>query len=95
MSGIPFNPSLTTNAGNTFLTDTYGAVQGFLWDDPAERQKLRGGKVLSSAAVPLWGGQPVNIQIPAIGGNSLGPTLTLATTIAGAGTGILGFVCYN
>lgn len=85
MSGsISFNPMTTLNAPSSFLVETDGFVQGVYFDDPAMRYQLRGG-IAGAITVPIWGGVPVSLAVPALGKNSLGPTVTQATTTGGIG----------
>ena len=71
MAGVSFNPSLTTNAINSFLVQTEGYVQGCFVDDPSSYQYLSSGQVASSVTQPVWGGMAiqelVNANVPGVG----------------------------
>lgn len=82
---ISFNPMQTLVATTSFLVDTDGFVQGTYFDDPSMRFQLRGGIASSSLTQPVWGGLPVVVDVPNIGANALGPTISLATTEATIG----------
>ncbi|OYV49198.1 MAG: hypothetical protein B7X10_02125 [Burkholderiales bacterium 21-58-4] len=82
MSGnITFNPMLTTVAASSFTVSTDGYVQGTVFDDPGLRYQIRGGFVANTVTQPVWGGLPLSVAIPA-NSSGIGPSLTLATTIA-------------
>ena len=93
-ASISFNPVQVTNAPGTFYSQSTGAVQGTLADDPVVLAgKLRSGIVSPSASAPMWGGTAVTINLPTAGteADEMGAVLTLATTY----TNLLGFTVYN
>lgn len=83
MSNITFNPMVTTGAGQSFLLETDGFVQGTFFDDPAMRYQLEGGFVARTETAPIWGGLPLSLLVPELGANPLGPSCSIATTTAG------------
>lgn len=97
VNSVDFNWMQTTNAQGSFSTISDGYVQGVMMDDPASRFWLESGVLASSETFPLWGG--VLISTSVVGGNqatvggmdSLGPTLTRSTTVAGS----MGFAVFN
>ena len=79
---ISFNPVVTTSPQNTFLVETQGYMAGLTLDDPVSRMWLRSGPVSSSNTQPLWGGLPVELEVPALNVSHVGLTVLLATTNA-------------
>lgn len=91
MGSISFNPNVTTNISNGFVTSTEGYVQGFFLDDPSMRTQLEGGIVGSGVSQPLWGGQAVALNVQGVGVNAQGSVLVPSTS---AGT-IDGWTLFN
>ena len=83
---ITLTPMQTTGVPDSFLLLTDGFVAGTFLDDPAVRYQLEGGVVSSSQSTPLWGGLPLTLGIPALGGggasSGLGPTVVAAASNA-------------
>ena len=79
---ISFNPVVTTSPQNTFLVETQGYMAGLTLDDPVSRMWLRSGPVSSSNTQPLWGGLPVELEVPALNTSHVGLNVLLATTNA-------------
>jgi hypothetical protein len=79
---VQFNPVVTTSPQNTFLVDTQGYMAGLCLDDPISRMWLRSGPVSSSNTQPLWGGLPVELEVPALNTSHVGLNVLLATTNA-------------
>lgn len=79
---VQFNPVVTTSPQNTFLVDTQGYMAGLTIDDPISRMHLRSGPVSSSNTQPLWGGLPIQVQVPPINSSRVGHPILLATTNA-------------
>ena len=77
---ITLTPMQTTGVPDSFLLLTDGFVSGTMLDDPAIRYQIEGGVVAASQATPLWGGLPLTLAIPALGGGgaSLGRSSTRA-----------------
>ena len=65
---ITLTPMQTTGVPDSFLLLTDGFVSGTMLDDPAIRYQIGGGVVAASQATPLWGGLPLTLAIPALGG---------------------------
>jgi len=89
---ISFNPMQTTSTQTSFLLSSDGYVQGTFFDDPAIRYQLEGGVLSASATLPVWGGIPLSLAVPAINGTSgqptaLGSTVSIATTTAASQSG--------
>ena len=82
MGQLSFNPYLTTNAQNTFILESTGYIQGTALDDPSVRNQLSGGPIASTEALPMWGGIPIEVDIPPLVStpqNALGSNLKRAT----------------
>lgn len=91
-TSINFNPSVTTNAAQTFLVSTTGYIQGTAQDDPATRFQLSGGILATSETLPMWGGVGIseainnpNFSATAPAG-ALGNVITRATNITSGST---------
>lgn len=92
MSGsISFNPMLTTNAGNSFVVESSGLVQGMLYNDPSARNWIQQGFVASSVTQPIWGGMAIQGSIPVAGQSGGGNPFVLAATNAA----ITGFTVFD
>lgn len=84
---MTLNPLLTTNARGTFGTSWQGLMQGTAYDDPATRNALSGGRLITSAALPMWGGVGITEAIaanPLIATARMGNSITRATLLTGA-----------
>lgn len=79
MTGISFNPMLTSSPYGTFDTSTQGYYQGDFVDDSSSYQYLAGGQIASSVSQPVWGGMAITESVPTIGESGLGSALTLAS----------------
>lgn len=79
---VQFNPVITTSPQNTFLVETQGYMAGLCLDDPISRMWLRSGPVSSSNTQPLWGGLPVELEVPALNTSHVGLNVLLSTTNA-------------
>lgn len=88
---ISFNPMTQQAATSSFVTDTQGYIQGTYLDDPAMRFQLASGTIASSVTQPVWGGLPITLTVPADNSPEAGPTIALASTIAG----IAGWTLFN
>lgn len=104
VSTITFNPILTTNAAGSFNRQTTGYIQGIALDDPATRNALKGGYLLASEALPMWGGVGITTGIPGATGtpnSSLGQAIGRATALGPATSGqqalglLTGFSVFN
>jgi hypothetical protein len=94
MAGITINPSLVTNAPNTFYSTSTGGVQGTLADNPVSLTGyLRSGIVATNATTPMWGGEGVTISLPTSGTEAL--EIAAVLTLASAETNLLGFTVFN
>jgi hypothetical protein len=93
MSGITFNPALQTNAKGSFYVTSEGYVQGVFLDDPAIRNELVSGILISTATNPIWGGCAITelLANPANQSDSIQSVVQLAT----AETNITGFTVFN
>lgn len=82
---ISINPVLTNNAQGSFQTQSDGYIQGVALDDPAVRNQLAGGYLVSAETLPMWGGVGISEIIPG-GANTpareLGGGVSRATSIA-------------
>lgn len=97
---IPFNYMSTVNAAGSFTVQTDGFVQGTMMDDPAERQKLRGGILASTETLPMWGGVGIYELIPNLAAGNpdehLGSVVGRATTVDQTNAaGLVGFSVFN
>lgn len=88
---ISFNPNLTQSPQNSFLIESQGYVQGVYLDDPTTKNWLESGVISSANVQPLWGGLPIDLNVPSINVSRLGLSIVLATAIAG----ISGFTVFN
>lgn len=79
---VSFNPVITTSPQNTFLVDTQGYMAGLTLDDPMSRMWLRSGPVSSSNTQPLWGGLPVELEVPALNVTHVGLSVLLSASNA-------------
>jgi len=83
-STITLTPMVTTGVADSFLLQSDGFVAGTFLDDPAVRYQLEGGFIGSSQTTPIWGGLPLSLGIPALGGggssSGLGPSCVVAAT---------------
>ena len=85
MALINFNPFLTSQPQNTFLSPTQGYMQGTIYDDPVARLQLMGGYIDSGETVVMWGGLPIceMVNLTAAGASDgLGPDVKRATSQA-------------
>ena len=100
-ASITWNPMQTTNSTSSFVLFSDGYVSGMFMDDPAIRYQLEGGVVSQSATVPLWGGLPISLAVPAVNGQfgqptNLGATCTLAAaTLSTQANGIHAWSVFN
>lgn len=102
-ANISWNPIQTSNAAGTFVVKSDGLVQGTFYDDPAERQKLRGGIVAQTETIGMWGGVGIYELVPTPStltspqpDISLGPIIGRATTLTQTSAGgLTGFTMYN
>jgi hypothetical protein len=106
---VIINPWVTTTGAGSFGISSDGHIQGCLYDDPAERQKLAGGVLDASEILPMWGGVAISEAVPgaAFGGGvslgepSLGGMIKRATSLIAPTTGqandgaITGFSSFN
>ena len=82
MSGtISFNPFLTSQPQNSFLSPTQGYMQGLVYDDPTARMELAGGILASTETIVMWGGRPITEQIDV---NAAGNADSLGGAVASA-----------
>lgn len=86
---ISLQPMATTNAYGLFNTNSAGFTQGDAQDDPSVKFALAGGVLASSVTTPVWGGMPIQEDIPAAN-SALGSSIANATDQSGhLATGIL------
>lgn len=81
---LTFNPVLTTNAAGTFNSTSGGYIQGTAQNDPAVRNELAGGVLLSSSSLPVFGGVAISEVVPGATGspnNNLGGIVSYATSV--------------
>ncbi len=91
-SNISFNPLLTTNGLGSFSVQSDGYVQGIALDDPAIRNSLAGGVLLTTESLPMWGGVGIGEFLPAsTSDGALGSGIGRALTLAG----LTGFSVFN
>lgn len=98
MSNITFNPMVTTNATNTFNTQSDGYIVGMAMPDPATRHRLAGGVLAASETLPMFGGVGITESVGGAGGpdQHLGPSITRASTLAAGASGQLtGFSVFD
>jgi hypothetical protein len=65
---LPVNPNYTNNAAGTFGISWDGLIQGTTYPDPATRYALRGGYLLNTETVPMWGGVGIFVDVPGVSG---------------------------
>lgn len=82
MTGISFNPMLTSQPYGTFDVSTQGYYQGDFVDDSSSYQYLAGGQIGSGVTQPVWGGMALTESVNAAGEGLLGTTITLASSQA-------------
>lgn len=91
---ITFNPNIVTNALGSFNAQSTGYIAGEALDDPHIRNELRGGPLAATETLPMWGGIPIGVAIPAPtpdGQDALGNPITRATAVAN----VLGWSVFN
>lgn len=85
-ASIAFTPMVTTGFPDGFLLQTDGFVSGTFVDSPTGRYELESGVVSAAQSTPLWGGLPISLAVPALGGggasSGLGSVITGATSYA-------------
>lgn len=91
MSGLNFNPMVTSQPYGTFTSSTQGYYQGDFVDDSTSYQLLAAGQIASSVTQPVWGGMAITENVSSIGEGNLGNPITLASS-AGNVTGISTFL---
>lgn len=81
---LSISPYITNQPQNTFLLNSQGFVQGVALDDTPSRMWLKGGTLLSTQTLPMWGGVPITELINQMGTNSegTGPVVARSTTQA-------------
>lgn len=98
-NSVSFNPILTTVASGSFQIDSAGLIQGTIYDDPVDRQRITGGYLANTETLPMWGGVGISELVPGVSGNpsrTLGTTVSRATTLTAAAAGQLtGFSIFN
>jgi len=90
-NSVSLQPMLTSNAAGGFSAQSEGYVQGVALDDPAIRNALSMGPLLSTETLPMWGGVALAEYLAAGQGNSLGNSIARATLVAN----ITGFSVFN
>jgi hypothetical protein len=89
---LGINPMAVTNAAGFFGVQSDGFTQGVAHDDPAIRNALAGGVLLSTETLPMWGGVAISEYLPLSTSNGhYGPNIGRATSNAG----ITGFSVFN
>lgn len=90
---ITINPQLTVNAAGTFGVQWDGLIQGTMMPDPGLRYQLAGGRLVSNAALPMWGGVGISEAVPTPQGSPpttpdvmLGGAIDRATNVTGGST---------
>ncbi len=70
---INFNPMATLSGSvNSFQLESQGYIQGAFMDDPVARMWVLPGKVSTSNSYPLWGGLPIQENVPDVGTHTSG-----------------------
>jgi len=90
-NSVSLQPMLTSNGAGSFSVQSEGYVQGVALDDPAIRNALAMGPLLSSETLPMWGGIAIGEYLANGSGNALGNGVARATVVAG----ITGFSVFN
>lgn len=80
------NPTLTNNASGSFGVTWDGVTQGTAYPDPETRFALRGGYLLNTETIPMWGGVGIFCEVPGVSG---GPNISQGDGV-GRATGITG-----
>jgi hypothetical protein len=91
MSGITINPMAVTNGAGMFNIESIGYVQGDYQANYEARAHLQAGQVSTVETLPMWGGIPVQLYLPAKNNQSLGGFVARATTVAQ----VLGFTTFS
>jgi len=91
MNSVSLQPMLTSNAAGGFSVQSDGYIQGFALDDPAIRNELSMGSLLSTETLPMWGGVAIAEYLKAGNGNALGNDIGRASLLAS----ITGFAVFN
>lgn len=92
---ITLTPMQTTGVPDSFLLLTDGFVSGTMLDDPAIRYQIEGGVVAASQATPLWGGLPLTLAIPALGGGGASSGLGSGVVAAATNDAINAWAVFN
>lgn len=92
---ITFNPVATTTPQNSFLTQTEGYTQGLIYDDPVPFLWIETGFLASGVTGSVYAGTALSLSVPPINQNNLGPSLTLATSMANLSGFLIGNKAYN
>ena len=72
-ANLTFNPMQTiSGSANSFQLESQGYIQGAFMDDPVGRMWVLPGKVSSSNTQPLWGGLPIQENVPSLGTHTSG-----------------------
>lgn len=85
---ISINPALTSNAPNTFYTDSVGLIQGQAYPDPSSRYRLRSGVLSNLETLPMWGGVGICELIPGAPGGPIAPLGPIVRRATGLSTGL-------
>ena len=97
MSGnlINFNPMVTlSGSSNSFELESQGYIQGAFMDDPVARMWVLPGMVASSNTYPLWGGIPIQENIPDLGVHTSG-TRESQIIVPSTATNVTGWTFFN
>lgn len=95
---VTINPLATTTAIGSFSVASEGGVQGMYMADPAVRYALRGGFLLLTETLPMWGGVGIFEDIPSTTDtilDELQSPLGRATSISGGSFPLTGFSVFD
>lgn len=92
---INFNPMATlSGSSNSFQLESQGYIQGAFMDDPVARMWVLPGKVSTSNAYPLWGGIPIQENVPTVGTHTSG-TRESDIIVPAAANDVTGWTFFN
>ncbi len=92
---INFNPMATlSGSANSFQLESQGYMQGAFMDDPVARMWVLPGKVSTSNAYPLWGGIPIQENVPTVGTHTSG-TRESDILVPSAANDVTGWTFFN